>query len=115
VPDDYACHFGPLEECFAVALDQRPRRAVIPAQAIGLSKSAPSERSTLRRSFKRERINRAFSPVPVSVGKLHSIASSYEDFDPNGLDETYTTTVVKVKPPTNFLQDRYTLGVAFTF
>jgi hypothetical protein len=43
------------------------------------------------------------------------IASSYEDFDPNGLDETYTTTVQKVKPETNFLQDRYTLGVAFTF
>jgi hypothetical protein len=43
------------------------------------------------------------------------IANSYEDFDPNGLDETYTTTVVKVKPETNFLQDRYTLGVAFTF
>jgi hypothetical protein len=42
------------------------------------------------------------------------IASSYEDFNPR-LDETYTTTVVKVKPPTNFLQDRYTVGVAFTF
>jgi hypothetical protein len=43
------------------------------------------------------------------------IADSYEDFDPNALDETYTTTVIKVKPETNFLQDRYTLGVAFTF
>jgi hypothetical protein len=43
------------------------------------------------------------------------IANSYEDFDPNALDETYTTTVIKVKPETNFLQDRYTLGVAFTF
>jgi LssY C-terminus len=43
------------------------------------------------------------------------IASSYEDFDPNGLDDTYTTTVQKVKPETNFLQDRYTVGVAFTF
>ncbi len=43
------------------------------------------------------------------------IASSYEDFDSNELDDTYTTTVQKVKPPTKFLQDRYTLGVAFTF
>jgi hypothetical protein len=43
------------------------------------------------------------------------IANSYEDFDPNALDETYTTTVIKVKPETNFLQDRYTVGVAFTF
>jgi hypothetical protein len=43
------------------------------------------------------------------------IASSYEDFDSNDLDETYTTTVIKIKPDTNFLQDRYTLGIAFTF
>ncbi|HLH34471.1 MAG TPA: LssY C-terminal domain-containing protein [Alloacidobacterium sp.] len=43
------------------------------------------------------------------------IANSYEDFDPNALDETYTTTVLRVKPETKFLQDRYTVGVAFTF
>ena len=43
------------------------------------------------------------------------IADSYAGFDPNTLDETYTTTVIKVRPETKFLQDRYTLGVAFTF
>jgi hypothetical protein len=43
------------------------------------------------------------------------IADSYEDFDSNALDDTYSTVVVKVKPPTKFLQDRYTVGVAFTF
>ncbi len=43
------------------------------------------------------------------------IANSYEDYDPNALDETYTTTVLKLRPETKFLQDRYTLGVAFTF
>jgi hypothetical protein len=43
------------------------------------------------------------------------IADSYEDFDSNALDDTYTTEVQKIKPPTKFLQDRYTLGVAFTF
>jgi hypothetical protein len=43
------------------------------------------------------------------------IADSFDDFDPNGLDDTYTTQVVKVKPDTNFLQDRFTVGAAFTF
>jgi hypothetical protein len=43
------------------------------------------------------------------------IANSYQDYDPNALDETYTTTVLKLRPETKFLQDRYTLGVAFTF
>ncbi len=43
------------------------------------------------------------------------IANSYEDFDPNDLDETYTTDVIKVKPDQRFIQDRYTVGVAFTF
>lgn len=43
------------------------------------------------------------------------IANSYEDFDPNALDETYTTDVTKVKPDQKFIQDRYTVGVAFTF
>ena len=32
------------------------------------------------------------------------IASSYQDFDSNELDETYTTGVIKVRPDTNFLQ-----------
>ncbi len=35
------------------------------------------------------------------------IADSYEDFDSNVLDDTYTTDVLKIKPPTKFLQDRY--------
>jgi len=43
------------------------------------------------------------------------IADSYEDFDSNELDDTYSTIVMKVKPETKFLQDRYTVGVAFTF
>jgi hypothetical protein len=43
------------------------------------------------------------------------IASSYEDYDSNVLDDTYTTTVVRVKPDQKFIQDRYTVGVAFTF
>ena len=43
------------------------------------------------------------------------IANSYEDFDPNGLDETYSTTVIRVGPEKKFIQDRYTLGIAFTF
>jgi hypothetical protein len=43
------------------------------------------------------------------------IADSYANFDSNDLDETYTTSVFKVKPDQRFIQDRYTLGVAFTF
>ena len=43
------------------------------------------------------------------------IATSYEDYDPNVLDQTYTTTIIRVGPDAKFLQDRYTLGVAFTF
>jgi hypothetical protein len=43
------------------------------------------------------------------------IANSYEYYDPNTLDDTYTTEVQRVKPDTKFLQDRYTVGVAFTF
>ena len=35
------------------------------------------------------------------------IADSHEDFDSNVLDDTYTTDVLKIKPPTKFLQDRY--------
>ena len=42
------------------------------------------------------------------------IADSYEDFDPNAPDDIYSTLVVKVKPETRFLQDQYTVGVAFT-
>ncbi|CAN5747568.1 hypothetical protein BH10ACI4_BH10ACI4_00760 [soil metagenome] len=43
------------------------------------------------------------------------IANSYEDFDPNALDETYTTTVINVHQSQKFVQDRYTMGIAFTF
>lgn len=43
------------------------------------------------------------------------IANSYEDFDSNELDETYKTEVIKVKPDQKFIQDRYTMGIAFTF
>lgn len=43
------------------------------------------------------------------------IADSYTDYDPNALDETYTTQVIRVGPEKKFLQDRITLGVAFTF
>lgn len=43
------------------------------------------------------------------------IADSYEGYDSNDLDETYTTDVIHVGPEKKFLQDRYTVGVAFTF
>jgi hypothetical protein len=43
------------------------------------------------------------------------IADSYQDFDSNVLDETYTTQVIRVGPEKKFLQDRFTVGVAFTF
>jgi len=43
------------------------------------------------------------------------IANSYEDFDSEALDETYTTDVIKEKANQKFIQDRYTVGVAFTF
>ncbi len=43
------------------------------------------------------------------------IANSYEDFDSHELDETYDTMVIRVGPEKKFLQDRFTVGVAFTF
>lgn len=43
------------------------------------------------------------------------IATSYEDFDSNVLDDTYTTETIRQGPVKKFLQDRYTVGVAFTF
>jgi LssY C-terminus len=43
------------------------------------------------------------------------IAKSYEDFDTNDLDPSYVTDVIHVGPEQKFLQDRYTVGVAFTF
>jgi opacity protein-like surface antigen len=43
------------------------------------------------------------------------IRSSYEDFDINIDDDNYTTDLYTLKPPQKFFQDRFTLGVAFTF
>jgi len=43
------------------------------------------------------------------------IADSYEDYDSSFLDETYTTTVLRVGPEKAFFKERFTLGVAFTF
>ena len=43
------------------------------------------------------------------------IANSYEDFDPNDLDETYTTDIIRQGPEKKFLQDRFTVGIGFTF
>lgn len=43
------------------------------------------------------------------------IANSYQDYNPNDLDETYTTDVIRVGPDKSFIKDRFTLGVAFTF
>lgn len=43
------------------------------------------------------------------------IRKSYEDFEIDFNDGNYTSDVIVVKPPAKFLQDRYTLGVAFTF
>jgi LssY C-terminus len=43
------------------------------------------------------------------------IATSYEDYEVTDLDDTYSTTVINVSPNRKFIQDRYTLGVAFTF
>jgi hypothetical protein len=43
------------------------------------------------------------------------IASSYKDYDSTDLDDTYSTTITRVKADQKFIQDRYTLGVAFTF
>jgi opacity protein-like surface antigen len=43
------------------------------------------------------------------------ISSSYSEYNPPDLDSTYTTTVTRLRPDRKFLQDRFTLGVAFTF
>jgi hypothetical protein len=43
------------------------------------------------------------------------ISSSYSEYSPPDLDDTYETTVIRLRPDKKFLQDRYTLGVAFTF
>jgi opacity protein-like surface antigen len=43
------------------------------------------------------------------------IRNSYEDFDIDFNDGNYTSDVFVVKPEAKFFQDRFTLGVAFTF
>jgi hypothetical protein len=43
------------------------------------------------------------------------IATSYQDYEVTDLDDTYSTTIFPVTPNRKFIQDRYTLGVAFTF
>ncbi len=43
------------------------------------------------------------------------IANSYQDYNPFYLDETYDTQIFREGPEKKFLQDRYTVGVAFTF
>jgi opacity protein-like surface antigen len=43
------------------------------------------------------------------------IANSYEDYEDTDLDDTYTTDVIRVGPEKKFINDRFTLGVAFTF
>ena len=43
------------------------------------------------------------------------IKSSYVGYEPPDVDGTYTTDVLTVKPESKFLQDRFTLGVAFAF
>jgi len=43
------------------------------------------------------------------------IRDSYLGYEPDGLDDTYTTEVNNFKPPSKYFQQRATLGVAFTF
>jgi opacity protein-like surface antigen len=43
------------------------------------------------------------------------IANSYEDYNPFYIDETYDTEIIRQGPEKKFLQDRFTVGVAFTF
>jgi opacity protein-like surface antigen len=43
------------------------------------------------------------------------IADSYEDYNPFYIDDTYDTEIIRQGPEKKFLQDRYTVGVAFTF
>jgi hypothetical protein len=43
------------------------------------------------------------------------IRDSYIGYIPDGLDDSYTTTVTNAKPPSKFVQQRATVGFAFTF
>lgn len=50
-----------------------------------------------------------WSPNPDIIG------SSYVDYKPDGLDDTYTTEVINLKSPARYIQQRATIGFAFTF
>ena len=43
------------------------------------------------------------------------IRDSYLGYEPIGLDDSYTTEVQNNKPPAKFIQQRATVGFAFTF
>jgi hypothetical protein len=43
------------------------------------------------------------------------IRNSYKDFDIDLDNTNYTTDIYVLKPAQRFFQDRFTLGVAFTF
>jgi hypothetical protein len=43
------------------------------------------------------------------------IRDSYIGYIPDGLDDSYTTTVTNIKPASKFIQQRATVGFAFTF
>jgi hypothetical protein len=43
------------------------------------------------------------------------IRDSYLGYVPEGLDDTYTTSVTNYAPPAKFIQQRATVGFAFTF
>lgn len=52
---------------------------------------------------------KTWSPNPDIIG------SSYVDYKPDGLDDTYTTEVINLKSPARYIQQRATIGFAFTF
>jgi hypothetical protein len=43
------------------------------------------------------------------------IRDSYLGYEPIGLNDTYSTDVTYIKPPAKFVQQRATVGFAFTF
>ena len=50
-----------------------------------------------------------WSPNPRIIGR------SYTDYLPDGFDESYSTKVTNFSPPAKFIQQRSTVGFAFTF
>ena len=43
------------------------------------------------------------------------IADSYKDYDADTITGDYDTQIIRAGPEKKFVQDRFTLGVAFTF